>query len=161
MKKKTMWRKWLACPLLGIAFPLVIAVGAGTPADPVVSHLEYLGYRCDVVEEGIRAQHNSKLPFVVSSARGGILLQTGFPGKKDPPEASKRFIVLNMVNARMQVARGFWTREGDLFVNAWMPGLYDKLRFAAYLEAWEQDLKILREAAPDLSPFLLERTSQQ
>jgi len=97
----------------------------------------------------------------VSSARGGILLQTGFPGKNEPGDTSKRFSVLNTVNARMQVARGFWTQEGDLFVKAWMPGLYDKLRFAAYVEAWEQDLKTLREAGSELSPFLLEKSPQQ
>ncbi len=154
-----MRRKWLDWLLSGVVFPLAVAFGADAPADPVVAHLEYLGYRCDVVEQGIRAQHISKLPFVVAPARGGILLQTGFPGKSDSSEASKRFIVLNAVNARMQVARGFWTREGDLFVTAWMPGLYDKLRFAAYIEAWEQDLKILRETGPDLSPFLLDRSS--
>ncbi len=152
---------WLAWLLSGIVFPLAPAFGADTPADPVVSHLEYLGYRCDSVEQGIRAQHNSKLPFVVSSARGGILLQTGFPGKSDSAEASKRFTVLNTVNAKMHIARGFWTQEGDLFVKAWMPGLYDKLRFAAFIEAWEQDLKLLREAGPELSPFLLEKSGQQ
>ncbi len=156
-----MRRKWLGSLLSGIVLPLTMAWGADTPADPVVSHLEYLGYRCDAVEQGIRAQHNNKLPFVVSSARGGILLQTGFPGKNDSSDTSKRFVFLNAANSRMQVARGFWTQEGDLFVNAWMPGLYDKLRFAAYLEAWEQDLKVLQEAGRDLSPFLLERTAQQ
>jgi hypothetical protein len=134
---------------------------AAEPAtDPVIAHLEYLGYHCDLVEQGIRARHNTKLPFVVSSSRGGILLQTGFPGKNDN-DASQRYIVLNGINARMQMARAFWTREGDLFLSAWMPGLYDKLRFATYIEIWEQDLKMLREAGPELSPFLLERTVQQ
>ena len=153
-----MWLVWL---LSGIVLPLAVAMGADAPADPVMAHLEYLGYRCDSVEQGIRAQHSSKLPFVVSCARGGILLQTGFPGKNEPGDTSKRFSVLNTVNARMQVARGFWTQEGDLFVKAWMPGLYDKLRFAAYVEAWEQDLKTLREAGSELSPFLLEKSPQQ
>ncbi len=155
--RKLLWL-WL---LAGIALPVAVALGVETPADPVMAHLEYLGYRCDSVEQGIRAQHNSKLPFVVTSERGGILLQTGFPGKSDTVEISRRFSVLNTVNTRMQVARGFWTEEGDLFVKAWMPGLYDKLRFAAYIQAWEDDLKVLREAGPDLSGFLLEKSTQR
>lgn len=155
--RKLLWH-WL---LAGIALPLAVALGTEAPADPVMAHLEYLGYRCDSIEQGIRAQHNSKLPFVVTSERGGILLQTGFPGKSDTVEISRRFSVLNTVNTRMQVARGFWTEEGDLFVKAWMPGLYDKLRFAAYIQAWEDDLKILREAGPALSGFLLEKSTQR
>ena len=51
-------------------------------------------------------------------------------------------------------ARFFWSGDWHLLVDAWMPGLYDKARFAAFLEAWEHDIQVLREAYPELKAFL-------
>lgn len=41
-------------------------------------------------------------------------------------------------------------------MTAWMPGLYDKTRFALFLGAWERDAQVLREVATDLKPYLKE-----
>src|SRR5918997_1451107 len=59
------------------------AVQAEKNDDLVIAHLEFLGYVCDIVEQGIRARHRSKIHLLLSQAQGGILLQTGFPGKGD------------------------------------------------------------------------------
>jgi hypothetical protein len=146
--------------LLSVAMPISVARGADAPTDPVVAHLEYLGYQCDLVPQGIRARHGEKVPFVVSYGRGGVSLQTGFPGKSESADEAKRFALLNAVNARVQVAHVFWTNEGDLFLSAWMPGLYEKSRFAAFLEAWERDIQVLRELGPELQPFLVDRSQE-
>lgn len=60
------------------------------------------------------------------------------------------------MNLRTQISRAAWTAEGHLFVTAWMPGLYDKTRFALFLGAWERDAQVLREVATDLKPYLKE-----
>jgi len=49
--------------------------------DPLIEHLEFLGYECDLVEAGIRAKHLSKIHLYITYAFGGIRMQTGFPGK--------------------------------------------------------------------------------
>jgi hypothetical protein len=121
-----------------------------------VAHLEFLGYQCDMVEQGVRARHSSKLHIVLSYQKGGILLQTAFPGKESEQDASKRHALANSVNLRTQVSRAAWTAEGHLFVTAWMPGLYDKTRFALFMEAWERDSQVLRDIATDLKPYLKE-----
>ena len=51
-------------------------------------------------------------------------------------------------------SRAPWTTEGHLFVTAWMPGLYDKTRFALFMEAWERNSQVLRDVAIDLKPSL-------
>jgi len=34
--------------------------------------------------------------------------------------------------------------------------LYDKTRFALFMEAWERDSQVLRDVASDLKPYLKE-----
>jgi hypothetical protein len=129
---------------------------ADSAYDPIIAHLDYLGYQCDMVEQGVRARHSSKLHIVVSYHKGGILVQTAFPGKASEEDLAKRHSIVNGVNLRTQVSHAAWTTEGHLFVSAWMPGLYDKNRFALFLDAWERDSQVLREIAPDLKPYLKE-----
>ena len=125
-----------------------------TKNDEIIAHLEFLGYQCDAVEHGIRARHSSKIHLLLSHAQGGLLVQTGFPGKRDSVGEGARYHVLNTVNARVRTARAFWTHEGHLLVSAWMPGGYEKLRFAAFMDAWEQDMQVLREFSTNLKPYL-------
>ena len=141
---------------------VVMTIWVSSPAwadsayDPIMAHLEFLGYQSDVVDQGVRARHSSKLHIVVSYQKGGILVQTAFPGKSPEQDVPKRHAVANGVNLRTQVARAVWTTEGHLFMSAWMPGLYDKTRFALFMEAWERDSQILRDVASDLKPYLKE-----
>ncbi|HJU06814.1 MAG TPA: hypothetical protein VJ692_16815 [Nitrospiraceae bacterium] len=121
---------------------------------PIADHLEYLGYQCDVVEQGLRARHGGKFTLLASVSREGIQLQTGFPGKGVSSENNNRYELINNLNARLLTSRIFWTAEGHLFMSAWMPGLYDKTRFALFIDAWERDGEVLREAARALNPYL-------
>jgi hypothetical protein len=64
-----------------------MAMWASSPAradsayDPIIAHLDFLGYQSDVVDQGVRARHSSKLHIVVSYQKGGILVQTAFQEK--------------------------------------------------------------------------------
>lgn len=131
-------------------------VWADSAYDPILAHLDFLGYQSDMVEQGVRARHSSKLHIVVSYQKGGIVVQTAFPGKSAEQDVPKRHAVANAVNLRTQVSRAVWTAEGHLFMSAWMPGLYDKTRFALFMEAWERDSQVLRDVASDLKPYLKE-----
>ena len=68
------------CLLLVWMPPLQEEAWADSAYDPIIAHLDYLGYQCDMVEQGVRARHSSKLHIVLSYQKGGILLQTAFPG---------------------------------------------------------------------------------
>jgi hypothetical protein len=149
--------RWVRCALPVLLLSGLWACGAqaGTNEDRIIAHFEFLGYTCDRLEQGIRARHPSKIHILFSVTQGGILLQTGFPGKQNAEEGS-RYALLNTVNARLRAARVYWTKEGHLVASTWMPGEYDKARFSAFMEAWEQDVQVLREFSQDLKPYLSE-----
>jgi hypothetical protein len=143
--------------LLGVLGPLEGArtwAESGAGKDPLVEHLEYLGYQCDQVENGIRAKHFSKIHIFITFSFGGIRLQTGFPGKTMEGSAEARYRVSNALMKHMKVLQVYWSETGNLFAMAWMPGTYDKFRFAAFMEAWEHDTMLLRQAYGELQPFL-------
>ncbi len=141
----------------GVASPAAEGRAAPVQAmDPLVQHLEFLGYACDQVEAGIRARHLSKIHLYITYAFGGIRLQTGFPGKPPHADVGSRYRVSNALTQRLSVMQVYWSEDGNLFAMAWMPGLYDKARFAVFLEAWDHDTELLREAYDELQPFLRE-----
>ncbi len=150
----TRWFQWMLLSAILIPFLPTSLLHADSAYDPVVAHLEFLGYQSDMVEQGIRARHQTKIHFIVSYSKGGLLLQTGFPGKSSTGDEAKRFSAANTFNSRAHVARAFWSADGHLFMSAWIPGLYDKVRFAQFVEAWEKDVDVLREVATDLKPYL-------
>jgi hypothetical protein len=141
--------------LVGCLCFLSQALSGEAPQDPIISHLEFLGYACDLLEGGIRARHPSKAQLFVTQVRGGIRMQTGFRGTGDKLNEAARFVVLNATNARMRVARVYWTSEGHLVMDAWIPGEYEKPRFASFMEAWDGDIQVLRDSYQELKPYLL------
>lgn len=142
--------------LCGLVWRGAYSEASDQSKDPVIAHLEFLGYECDVLNEGIRARHSSRLSLLVTHSWGGIKIQTGFRGVTGKLDDIARFQTLNAVNASVRVAHFYWTTEGHLFAEAWIPGLYDKGRFAALLEAWEYDMQLLRESYPKLKAYLTE-----
>ena len=126
--------------------------------DPLIEHLEFLGYECDIVEAGIRAKHASKIHLYITYAFGGIRMQTGFPGKSPHSDVGSRYLVTNALMKRFSVTQLFWSDDGSLFAMGWMPGMYEKTRFALFMEAWDHDTGLLRQSYDQLKPFLKEQT---
>ena len=140
-------------------FPLVCSGAHAeqtSSKDPLIEHLEFLGYECDFVEAGIRAKHFSKIHLYITYAFGGIRMQTGFPGKSPHSDVGSRYHVTNDLMKRFSVIQLFWSNDGSLFAMGWMPGRYEKERFALFMEAWDHDSSLLRQAYNQLKPFLKE-----
>ena len=127
------------------------------PKEPIIDHLEFLGYECDRVEAGIRAKHLSKIHLYITYAFGGIRVQTGFPGNLPSLDVGNRFQVTNALAKQLSVMQLYWSEEGNLFAMAWMPGRYEKERFALFMDAWDQDATMLRQTYDQLKPFLKEQ----
>lgn len=127
--------------------------------DPLIEHLEFLGYQCDLIEGGIRAKHSSKIHLYITYAFGGIRMQTGFPGKPSQSDVGSRYLVTNALMKRLSVMQVYWSAEGNLFAMAWMPGRYEKMRFALFLEAWDHDASLLRQTYDQLKPFLKDQSA--
>lgn len=126
--------------------------------EPIIEHLEFLGFECDRVEAGLRAKHLSKIHLYFTNAFGGIRVQTGFPGKSPHSDVRSRYVVTNALGKQLSVMQLYWSEEGNLFAMAWMPGRYDKERFALFMEAWDHDAGVLRQAYDQLQPFLKEQS---
>ncbi len=124
--------------------------------EPIIEHLEFLGYECDQVDAGIRAKHPSKIHVYVTYAFGGIRMQTGFPGKSPQSDVGSRYLVTNALGKQLHVMQVYWSEEGNLFAMAWMPGMYEKSRLAIFMEAWDHDAALLRQSYDQLKPFLHE-----
>ena len=147
--------------ILSSTLPFTIAhAEESSSIDPVIEHLEFLGYRCDRIEQGIRAQHHSKIHLYITYFQGGIRVQTGFPGKGEEASGLARYEVLNTLNMKTRVTRFYWSNDGNLFGMAWMPGMYDRSRFATLLEAWDHDTQLLRSGYEQIQPFLKEAATQ-
>ena len=154
--------KRMAVVLWSLLFLLMCSVVHAEPVsskDPLIEHLEFLGYECDLVEAGIRAKHASKIHLYITYAFGGIRMQTGFPGKSPHSDVGSRYRVTNALMKRFSVTQLFWSDDdGSLFAMSWMPGMYEKTRFALFMEAWDHDTALLRQSYDQLKPFLKEQT---
>ena len=154
--------KRMAVVLWSLLFLLMCSVVHAEPVsskDPLIEHLEFLGYECDLVEAGIRAKHLSKIHLYITYAFGGIRMQTGFPGKSPHSDVGSRYLVTNALMKRFSVVQLFWSDDGSLFAMGWMPGMYEKTRFALFMEAWDHDTALLRQTYDQLKPFLKEQTN--
>ena len=147
---------WLGC----LFFFLILLMGpanALSAKDPLIEHLEFLGYECNQVEAGIQAKHFSKIHLYITYAFGGIRVQTGFPGKPPQADVGSRYKVTNALGKQLSAIQLYWSEEGNLFAMAWMPGMYEKARFAVFMEVWDHDTALLRQAYENLTPFLKEQ----
>jgi hypothetical protein len=57
---------------------------------------------------------------------------------------------------QFSVVQLYWSDEGNLFAMAWLPGRYEKTRFALFMEAWDRDTSLLRQNHEKLKMFLKE-----
>ncbi len=152
--------KRMAVVLWCLLFLLMCSVVHAEPVsskDPLIEHLEFLGYECDLVESGIRAKHFSKIHLYITYAFGGIRVQTGIPGKPPHSDVGSRYKVTNALGKQLSVMQLYWSDEGSLFAMGWMPGMYEKARFAVFMEAWDHDTALLRQTYDQLKPFLKEQ----
>lgn len=155
-------RKKMAVVLWSLLFLLMCSVvhaESVSSKDPLIEHLEFLGYECDIVEAGIRAKHSSKIHLYITYAFGGIRMQTGFPGKSPHSDVGSRYRVTNALMKQFSVMQLFWSDEGSLFAMGWIPGKYEKTRFALFMEAWDHDTALLRQTYDQLKPFLKEQAN--
>ena len=65
--------------------------------------------------------------------------------------------MINALGKQLTVMQVYWSDDGNLFAMAWMPGRYEKERFALFMEAWDHDASLLRQTYDQLKPFLKEQ----
>ena len=122
---------------------LVFVALAGTPAfagpfdgsDDYKAHLEFLGYTVEDGETSLIAKHDKFYNVSVKSYNGGVLVVTFF-GTTDKAKSDRVgfFEFLNGMNENAVAARYYEDDEGDVIVEGWSPGSYDRTRFGVFID---------------------------
>jgi len=129
----------------------------------IISHLEFLGYECDPMKQGVKVTHSSKIGFLLVPLKDGIMVQSAFAGIESQSSSEthdlsdpdlSRLTLINDLNRQASVSRFFWADTGELVIRASMLGKYDKRRFSTFMQAWEKDGHTLGQNYQGLRPYL-------
>ena len=116
-------------------------VSSKTPVDElqaVANHLTFLGFETMQEEGVIRAEHPHVLSLSVKQMDHG-LLHAGYAQVAGEPTAKLAFI--NALNQGALVARFYLDGDGDCTIEAWLPGGYERARYALFIDMLRRDLR--------------------
>jgi hypothetical protein len=121
----------------------------------VLKHLEFLGYDASMDSERIKAKHTKHFNIFLKSFKGGILVTTYYGatpyGKSHRDELLREINTLN----RMAIAgRYYLDEEGDLILEGYYPGAYDRQSFGVFLESFNEEKKNLAKRIGSLQKYL-------
>jgi hypothetical protein len=104
-------------------------------SDEYKAHLEFLGYAVEDGETSLIAKHDKFYNVSVKGYNGGVLVVTFF-GTTDKSKSDRVgfFEFLNAMNANAVAARYYEDDEGDVIVEGWYPGAYDRTRFGVFID---------------------------
>ncbi len=118
-------------------FLLVVRAEAGPfeGSDDFKSHFEFLGYTVEESDKSLIARHSEHYNVSVKAFNGGVLVVTFFgTTAKAKSDAEGFHAFLNAMNADAVAARYYADEEGDVVVEGWYPGSYDRARFGLFLD---------------------------
>jgi len=126
--------------MVGIAALGTMRAATAAPpaqAEEIGKHLEFLGYKITIDEDKLEAQHNVYLNFTLRDYRGGMLLTAYFTGNEFSKTHQAEFLeFVNALNLGAAAARYYIDKDGDLLIEGYYPGTYDKANFGAFMDAF-------------------------
>ena len=144
--------------LLVVLLVWVAAVAVASPpenASDIIRHLEFMGYDTSMDSDGIEAKHTKYLNFFLKTYQGGILFRTFFTASDYGREhRSEWFELINKLNADSTASRYYIDEDGDLILEAYYPGVYEKQRFGVFVDAFNVELEHLKEVWDDLKKYV-------
>ena len=129
--------------LVALLFLGVGADGAWADAfkgsDKYKSHLEFLGYDVADKKKSLQAKHGKYLNIWLKQYQQGILVIGYFGRNKEHKNDEAGFHkMINDLNKGASAARYYEDKDGDLAVEAWYPGGYEKVRFGVFMDSFHQ-----------------------
>ncbi|WP_447969168.1 hypothetical protein [Nitrospira sp. M1] len=163
MKRGLLFPVWLmTCFFLVLSDGIVFA-DAEQAKEQIIEHLEFLGYECDPMNQGVKVTHPSKIGFLLVPLKDGIMVQSAFAGIESQSRSEahdaidsnlSQLSLINDLNRHASVSRFFWADTGELVIRASILGSYDKRRFSTFMQAWEKDGQTLGKNYQNLRPYL-------
>lgn len=108
-------------------------------SDQFKQHLEFLGYEVTEKKKALQAKHGTYLNVWIKSYQKGILL-IGYFGRSDDSRSDTAgfHAMINDLNKDAAAARYYEDKDGDLAIEAWFPGGYDRVRFGVFMDSFNQ-----------------------
>ena len=151
----------LSALLLAASLTLPVpAAELPTSTPQLIEHLGFLGYQCtrelaDPENAYIQAVHDKQWNFILLKSDNGLSLIVSFKLKSErikyrSGSLRKRFELLELLNTinstRVLLPQVYLytNKDGktDLQIQAWMPDVYDKTAFSAFMERWQEDSNV-------------------
>jgi hypothetical protein len=146
--------------VLGILALVYSGAGFGVPPDnsgDIAKHLEFLGYQVKVDDHVIQALHPARRHFnmVIKKYRGGMLVDTFFRGSDYGKSHMDAWLTLiNKLNKKAAAARYYIDDDGDMIIEGYYPGEYNKQAFATFLDAFDLERSHMVEFATEIKMYV-------
>lgn len=144
--------------IIGLLAATWSALSFASPPDnaaDVIKHLEFQGYDVAMNSKRIKATHAKELNILIKKYRGGMLTTSMFAGSEHGKKNRNDFIgLINKLNQKAAAARYYVDDEGDLIIEAYYPGSYNKQAFSAFLDAYNLERSHLSAVLDDLKVYL-------
>ena len=103
------------------------------------NHLEFLGYDVSEKKKALQAKHGTYLNVWMKSYQKGVLV-IGYFGRADKSKDDEAGFhkMINDLNKGASAARFYEDKDGDLAIEAWYPGEYDRVRFGVFMDSFNQ-----------------------
>lgn len=133
------------------------AVSARPPENhvDVVKHLEFVGYEVSMDSKGIRATHGNKFNIAIKQYRGGMLVTSWF-GLTDHAKNNMdiMLVLVNLLNQKASSVRYFVDNDGDLTLESFYPGTYNKKSFSLFLDVFNMERENLTGSSDNISLYI-------
>lgn len=143
---------------LCITLPLFAGTSFASPpekAAEIIKHLEFLGYDVSLDSERITGTHSENFNIYVKKYRGGMLFTSFLLSTDYGKEHLDDFLPLvNKLNQKASAVRWYVDGDGDLIIEGYYPGEYEKQAFSTFLDAYNLASVEIGEILEEISKFL-------
>ena len=143
--------------LLSFAFLATSPAFAVLPdnASEIKSHLEFMGYDVSYFKEHIVAKHPVHPNIVIGQHTTGLVVSKPYKSTERGRQNRTKLISLaNDLNAAAMAVRYYVDKDGDLIVEAYYPGSYNKQSFSLFIDAVNMMQKQIAGNIKELSLYL-------
>ena len=113
--------------------------------EDLLNHLTYLGYEIKDKEDGtFIAKHDRLIDLGIEDKAAGIFLYSWFESNELAGIDRANFLeCLNGINGKAVTLRFYTDKENDLLMHAFYLKPYDRVGFAAFMDALNHDIQVL------------------
>lgn len=121
----------------------------------VIKHLEFLGYEVSMDSEYLAAKHSTNMSILIKNYRGGMLT-TAFFGGTEYGKINKNtwLSLINKLNQKAVAVRYYLDSDGDMIIQGYYPGDYNKKTFSTYLDAFNLASDNIREISDEIEKYV-------